>query len=143
MPLHLHGTSWGRTTSKLTPSIILPLISPVFSDLSKSCLIDWIAILSIIFFSRLSSTLLLIFKTLKGLYMIFHSTVLLVLHINYPFAHYQIKWCHVNNDTLECTGVIWCLKVPCNLISFLTFLCHGNVCFFLVFSHKRHIYSLC
>ena len=29
-------------------------------------------------------------------------------------THYQIKWCHVNNNTLECMSVI--LKVSCNWI---------------------------
>ena len=42
------------------------------------------------------------------------------------YSHWQwiwpvIKWCRINNDTLECTSVILCLKVPCNWITMCKF----------------------
>ena len=43
--------------------------------------------------------------------------------------HFQIKWCHVTNDTLECTNAMFCLKVTCNWFSFHAFLCNGDVSF--------------
>ena len=42
------------------------------------------------------------FPTVKGF-----THEMTLLHSN----HYQIKWCHITDDTLECISIILCLKV--------------------------------